>query len=77
MNTIKTPRSSFIEQIDYDEETQNLDLLFKKGKRYRYKGVTKNKFTRFKHAESKGSYYAKSIKGKYEMRRLMQKGEDA
>lgn len=61
--------SSFINGIVYKEEAQVLRLQMGKYFYYYY-GVTKQKVSRFKKAASKGSYFSKYIKGKYESKRI-------
>jgi hypothetical protein len=57
-------RSSFILQVQYNENNQTLDVWFKgkQVKKYRYSNVTKQKFSKFMNAESKSSYFATHIK---------------
>lgn len=56
---------SFLEEAVYDEIKKVLRI--KIGSTfYYYHGVTKIRIAKFKKAVSKGSYYCKFIKGKYE-----------
>jgi len=66
------PESSNIYAMQYYAPGTTLWLVFKNkdgspNDRYRYEGITNQIITEFIQAESKGSYLAKSIKGKYEM----------
>ena len=58
--------SSFIDSAVYNEEKQSLRIEIK-GFWYYYYGITPQKVSRFKKAESKGRYFTQYIKGKYEM----------
>ena len=63
--TIHT-HSSFLGDAVYNEEKQSLRIQIGQVWYYYY-GVTMQKIARFKKAQSKGKYYCKYIKGKYEM----------
>lgn len=57
-------RSSFIEGLQYNAESQRLRVEIG-STWYYYYGVTKQKVARLKKATSKGSYFCKYIKGQY------------
>lgn len=57
--------SSFIKSAVYNEDRQSLRLEIGNSWYYFY-GITKQKVNRFKKAASKGQYFCKYIKGKYE-----------
>lgn len=59
-------KSSFIEAIQYNVDTQRLKIVIN-SIAYFYYGITKQKVARLKRATSKGSYFCKYIKGKYKM----------
>ena len=67
---LETKRSSFIKQLVYDKAEKHLTAYFKNGARYRYYDVSQQKFSKFKTAESIGSYFATKIKGQYKSRRI-------
>lgn len=69
---IKT-ESSFIRNLVYKVDKKTLDVTFKNGTRRRYSEVTPQRVAQLEKAESKGSYYSKHIKGKYESRKLTAK----
>ena len=64
--TTFNPHSSFIAEARYTEENQTLRLQIH-GYWYYYIGVTKQKVGRFKNASSRGTYFAKYIKGQYKV----------
>ena len=57
--------SSFIKSAVYNEDKQSLRIEIGNTWYYFY-GVTKQKVARFRKAASKGQYFCKYIKGKYE-----------
>lgn len=57
--------SSFLGEAVYFSTKQVLRLTIG-GTWYYYHGVTKQKFSRFRSARSRGQYYCTYIKGKYE-----------
>lgn len=58
-------KSSNILEVAYSEENLLLRVRFKSGKVYQYHKVPPEAYKQFILAESKGSYFAKFIKGKY------------
>ena len=59
--------STMIKEAGYDEATQVLTVKFVNGDEvYEYKNVPKTVYDELMAAESKGSYFAKNIKGRYE-----------
>src|SRR4029079_18487782 len=57
--------SSVMTGVDYDEEAQELDILFSSGKTYRYFGVPADVYAMLLEAESKGQFFNEEIKGAY------------
>lgn len=57
--------SSFIKSAKYDKEKESLRLEIG-NTWYYYYGITQQKISRFKKAQSKGKYFINYIKGKYE-----------
>lgn len=53
----------------YNPETSDLDLIFKSGQKYRYKGVSKSDYMRLEIAESQGQVFNTHIK-KYAFEKL-------
>lgn len=63
--------SSNIEAIGYDSATQELHVRFlKSGDTYTYYNVEEWVFDEIMQADSKGTYFATSIKGHYEFGKL-------
>ncbi len=58
--------STLINKVFYDPETNTLDAEFKKGARYRYRGVTPKVFAKFVLAKSMGKYFNSHIRTKYQ-----------
>ena len=58
--------SSFIMSAAYNEDKQCLRLEIH-STYYYYYGVTRQKVSRFKKAESKGKYFIRFIKGQYDV----------
>ena len=65
-NTVQTPESSNMEWFSYDPKTSNLSIKFKSGKTFVYANVPAAKFGEMKQSPSRGSYFAKHIKGHFD-----------
>jgi hypothetical protein len=57
--------SSTMKGFSYDEETEQLTIIFKNDARYVYEGVPWELVEEFKGSESKGRFFALEIKGVY------------
>jgi hypothetical protein len=57
--------SSNIESIGYDEDNKMLEIKFKSGGIYQYKGVPSKVFQNLMNASSHGKYFSAFIKDKY------------
>lgn len=57
--------SSNVEEVGYDEEKQELLILFKNGSFYAYLGVPESEFQELVNSESVGKYLAAKIKPTY------------
>ena len=57
--------SSVMTGVGYDEEAQELDILFSSGNTYRYFGVPADVHAMLLEAESKGQFFNEEIKGAY------------
>lgn len=73
----RTPvTSSQLVGIGYDPSTQTLELEFPKGKTqpqgsvYQYTNVPQETWDALRAAESKGSYFIRNIKGKFDYRKV-------
>ena len=62
--------SSSLVSIGFAREAHVLEIEFRSGAIYRYLGVPQTVFEALKNAESKGRYFAQSIRGKYEFQHL-------
>ena len=62
--------SSSLVSIGFAREARVLEIEFRSGAIYRYLGVPQAVFDGMKKAESKGRYFAQSIRGKYEFQRV-------
>ena len=59
--------SSNIEAVGWNEESQTLVILFKKGRTYSYTPVSKEMYHNLYNAESVGDYFAQNIRNKPEI----------
>ena len=59
-------RSRAIIAIGYDPDTSRMKIAFTKGKTYTYCRVPHELFEAFLKASSKGKFYSKYIKGRYQ-----------
>lgn len=66
----KLVESNLIRSIGYDAETGNLEVEFKNGGIYLYYKVSVEDYTALMRSTSIGSFFSKSIKNKYEFKRL-------
>lgn len=57
--------SSMIDGMNYDPETEELQLRFSNGAVYAYSGVPQSTADALSRAPSAGSYFHRSIKGVY------------
>lgn len=60
-----TPGSSNISEARFDKTTDTLEIDFQSGSSYAYSNVSPSTWRMFQAAPSKGSFFARSIKGKY------------
>lgn len=59
------PKSSNIDQIDYDSDEQKMVIQFKSGQAWEYSGVPQSVFMGIQNAPSAGSYFFRNIRGVY------------
>lgn len=62
--------SSSLVSVGFAKEARILEVEFRSGAIYRYFAVPLAIFEEFKRAESKGRYFAQSIRGKYQFQRV-------
>jgi hypothetical protein len=58
--------SSAIEAIGYDPASRRMSIRFKEGRTYDFCGVPRQVYKALLAAESKGTYYAEHIRGRYQ-----------
>jgi hypothetical protein len=58
-------QSTNITAIGYDADAKKLGVKFSSGKKWHYSDVPQSRFDDLMAADSKGSYFAREIKGKY------------
>lgn len=68
---LKPIRSSNLEAIGHDPDSQELQVQFKGGGVYAYDGVPKELFEELLNAKSVGSLFHAKIKDKFKFRRLL------
>lgn len=59
------PTSGNVEKTSYNKDAQELEILFRNGKSYRYKEVPLEVWVKLKEASSIGSFLHSEIKGRY------------
>ena len=62
--------SEMLLAVRYDDMTQSLEVVYRTGDKYRYKGVPPAEFIRLINAGSHGQYMQKKIIGKYDFERM-------
>mgnify|MGYP001402023504 FL=1 len=62
--------SSNLKSSQYNTETSELVVEFKKGGKYSYEKVPISIFTKMRMAESQGSYFSKNISRNYKYKKL-------
>ena len=69
--TIQTPESSWIQSATFrsSDDRMGFFLLTAKNKKYIYQDVPRELWEGFKKADSKGGYYNRHIKGRYQLKR--------
>jgi hypothetical protein len=70
MVRFKNISSSMLRRVRYDSKNRFLDVIFKTGERYRYKGVPPDEYNGLMNAESHGKYMQRHIIDHYETVRL-------
>jgi len=67
--------SSTVQKTEYDTSTKKLIATFKNGVQYEYDEVPHSIYTKFRMADSQGSFFSKEIGRKYEYRKLPNEDE--
>lgn len=63
--SFQSPESSSIDGAEYNESSQTLRVLFRKGPPYTYSGVPRAVWAGFVTATSKGAYFTSTIRPLY------------
>lgn len=63
-------QSEMLVAVRYNENAQQLDVIFRTGEKYRYNRVPPLEFTGLIGAKSHGKYMRKRILGRYDFERL-------
>ena len=63
-------KSTNLKSSEYNTETNELIIKFKKGGKYSYDKVPISIFTKMRMAESQGSYFSKNISRNYKYKKL-------
>ena len=62
--------STVIDDFDYDAASERLTIGFKSGRVYVYRGVPEEVFLAFSSAFSRGTFFNKHIRNRYDFREL-------
>jgi len=62
--------SSNIEAAGYDDDTRTLRIWFHSGSTWDYAGVPEELYRQFMSSASKGGFFARQIKGRYQATRV-------
>jgi len=69
-NVPVTSDSGHVEAVSYDDDTQDLVVVFRGGRSYVYHGVPSNEVEALSRADSAGKYINNFIKPLYEVERV-------
>jgi len=67
--------STLLKETVYNSEDKTLAVTFQNGARYTYKEVDHETYQEFYSVESKGSFFGKNIRKKYEYEKLEEDGD--
>jgi hypothetical protein len=62
--------SSYLDETEYDAQSETLDVTFTDGRQYRYSGVPRGIYTQFITSPSKGSAFHRLIRDRYDAEEL-------
>lgn len=65
--------SGFLMHVSYDQENLQMTVTMKNGAQYLYSYVYPNAMSDFLEARSKGEFYSRAVKGRYESTRIITK----
>lgn len=63
-------QSSNIAAHGYDRDGQTLEIEFKSGSSYQYKGVTPDLYVKMQEAPSLGKFFQEHVRGKFETEKV-------
>ena len=66
--------SSSVQKTEYDTSTKKLIATFKNGVQYEYEEVPHSIYTKFRMAESQGSFFNKEIGKKFDYKKIEKDG---
>jgi len=75
MITMHPVKSSNVDAVGFDDETNELHVLYKNGGHYVYEGVAKSIHDNVLAADSIGGFLAANIKHKFKWRKLRNEAE--
>jgi hypothetical protein len=70
-----TVESSMIHAVGYDDEAEELEIVFNSGESYRYTGVPRSVYEGLLAADSKGRYLRAHVIGVYPEYRLSRRSD--
>ena len=73
-NKINHEGSSLLKESIYDFDSKTLEVTFQNGAKYMYTNIDAETYQEFSAVESKGSYFGKNIRGKFEYQKVEEDG---
>ena len=73
-NTLKHD-STLLKESVYNFDNKTLAVTFQNGAKYLYKDIDSDTYQEFSTIESKGSYFGKNIRGKFEYQKVEEDGD--
>jgi hypothetical protein len=74
INRIDHEGSSLLKESIYDLDNKTLEVTFQNGAKYMYTNIDTETYQEFSTVESKGSYFGKNIRGKFEYQKVEEDG---
>ena len=75
INVINHGGSSLLKESVYNTDDLTLVVTFLNGAKYLYTNIPHEVFSEFSTIESKGSYFSKNIKGKFDHKKIEEDGD--
>ncbi len=73
-NKINHEGSSLLKESIYDFDSKTLEVTFQNGAKYMYTNIDAETYQEFSTVESKGSFFGKNIRGKFEYKKIEEDG---